>query len=289
MRKSKNFELNLYEGSDLFNPLTNDVPNYEKIDEQMEKNYNASVGKATELRTGTVHALTRVNTNCPMIHFTATSNFTSGDTFTVDGVQVSALLVDGSTLPTNCYIIGSEVLCYLKGTLLTFYIAGSIAKDSEKLGGELPSYYAIKTEFDALSQVVESSSDLIRKNSDSINSNTQKINSLLNYEDISAKIIFRNVESNSRWRGAIIPISETLGLCVINATIVPSSTTITYTVPQAVYGVDLGMVLIGLGGINNVSAQLGINGQPKQYYNGSRNNVVAGGIYVLNTTYIVAI
>lgn len=168
MRKSENFDLNLYEGTDIFNPLTTDVPNYEKIDAQMEKNYNLSVGKATELKTGTVHALTRENADCPMIHFTATSNFTSNDTFTVDGVQVSALLVDGSTLPTNCYIIGSEVICYLKGTLLTFFLSGSVSKDSEKLGGELPDYYAKQEDVDHLETTVNSMGGVVEKNSDDI-------------------------------------------------------------------------------------------------------------------------
>lgn len=168
MRKSENFDLNLYEGTDIFNPLTTDVPNYEKIDAQMEKNYNLSVGKATELKTGTVHALTRENADCPMIHFTATSNFTSNDTFTVDGVQVSALLVDGSTLPTNCYIIGSEVICYLKGTLLTFFLSGSVSKDSEKLGGELPTYYSKKEDFERLETRVNSMNGIVEKNTNDI-------------------------------------------------------------------------------------------------------------------------
>ena len=179
MRRSENFDLNLYEGTDIFNPLTNDVPNYEKIDAQMKKNYNLSVGKATELKTGTVHALTRENADCPMIHFTATSNFTSNDTFTVDGVQVSALLVDGSTLPTNCYIIGSEVICYLKGTLLTFFLSGSISKDSEKLGGELPSYYSKQQDFEQLETTVNSMSGIVEKNSNDItemNANITYIN-----------------------------------------------------------------------------------------------------------------
>lgn len=168
MRKSENFDLNLYEGTDIFNPLTTDVPNYEKIDIQMKKNYNLSVGKATELKTGTVHAITRENADCPMIHFTATSNFTSNDTFTVDGVQVSSLLVDGSTLPTNCYIIGSEVICYLKGTLLTFFLSGSVSKDSEKLGGELPTYYSKQEDFNQLETTVDSMSGIVEKNTNDI-------------------------------------------------------------------------------------------------------------------------
>lgn len=176
MRKSENFDLNLYEGTDIFNPLVTDVPNYEKIDAQMEKNYNLSVGKATELKTGTVHALTRENADCPMIHFTATSNFTINDTFTVDGVQVSALLVDGSTLPTNCYIIGSEVICYLKGTLLTFFLSGSISKDSEKLGGELPTYYSKQVDFEQLETTVNSMSGIVKKNSNDISEISKGLN-----------------------------------------------------------------------------------------------------------------
>lgn len=177
MRKSENFDLNLYEGTDIFNPLTNDVPNYEKIDAQMKKNYNLSVGKATELKTGTVHALTRENADCPMIHFTATSNFTSNDTFTVDGVQVSALLVDGSTLPTNCYIIGSEVICYLKGTLLTFFLSGSISKDSEKLGGELPVYYSKQEDFTQLQTTVTSMNGVVEKNTNDITEINESLSS----------------------------------------------------------------------------------------------------------------
>lgn len=191
MRKSENFDLNLYEGTDIFNPLTTDVPNYEKIDAQMEKIYNLSVGKATELKTGTVHALTRENADCPMIHFTATSNFTSNDTFTVDGVQVSALLVDGSTLPTNCYIIGSEVICYLKGTLLTFFLSGSVSKDSEKLGGELPAYYSKQEDFEQLNTTVTSMGGIVEKNSDDIiktNDSLDKYEYAYEYKTISSNL-----------------------------------------------------------------------------------------------------
>lgn len=207
MRKSENFDLNLYEGTDVFNPLTTDVPNYEKIDAQMEKNYNLSVGKATELKTGTVHALTRENADCPMIHFTATSNFTSNDTFTVDGVQVSALLVDGSTLPTNCYIIGSEVICYLKGTLLTFFLSGSVSKDSEKLGGELPNYYAKQEGFEQLNTTVTSMSEIVEKNSTDIikiNNNLGIYKELSVTSDIEGRIVFTEEQIPSNTKIVII-------------------------------------------------------------------------------------
>ena len=142
MRKSTNFNLNLVEGNDLVNPLVQDVPNYETIDEQMYKNECNSIGIAVELKSGTVHALTRTIPNASMFRFQATSNFTAGDTFTVDGIQVSALTPSGETLASGCYIIGSEVLCVLRETLLTVYVSGGVtAQDSERLGGQLPEYY----------------------------------------------------------------------------------------------------------------------------------------------------
>lgn len=155
MRHSENYELNLVEGSDIVNPLVQDVPNYEKIDAAMFDNKEHSVGVATELKTGTVHALTRQNEDAAVFRFTATSDFTAGDTFEVDGVQVSALLVDGTALPNRCYIIGSEVLASLKGTLLTVYANRTTASDSDKLGGQLPAYYATDADLDNLEGVVD--------------------------------------------------------------------------------------------------------------------------------------
>lgn len=211
MRKSENFDLNLCEGTDIFNPLTTDVPNYEKIDAQMKKNYNLSVGKATELKTGTVHAITRENADCPMIHFTATSNFTSNDTFTVDGVQVSALLVDGSTLPTNCYIIGSEVICYLKGTLLTFFLSGSVSKDSEKLGGELPNYYAKQGDFEQLETNVTSMGQVIEKNANDIikiNNSLVETNNNLDWKFLSSCSLTNGLQLPSKFKELYISMYD---------------------------------------------------------------------------------
>ena len=145
MQNTENFNLKIYEGEDLFNPLTVENVNTQAIDTQMKKNENHAVGDATELVSGTVHAITRLTPDAPMLRFTATSRFTSGDTFTVDGVQVSALTVSGEQLPDGAYIIGSEVLAYLKGTLLTVFTSqGTLAtaKNALKLGGNDPEYYA---------------------------------------------------------------------------------------------------------------------------------------------------
>lgn len=144
MRSSNHYNLNLVEGSDLVNPLVQDVPNYEAIDNQMYDNAVASIGLATELKSGTVHALTRNNPDAPMFRFVATSRYDEGDTFTVDGIQVSGLLTDGTTLSDGAYAINANVLCCLVGSVLTlFTVPGAIAtaQNSLKLGGQLPSYY----------------------------------------------------------------------------------------------------------------------------------------------------
>lgn len=149
MRESEHFNLFLAEGSDIVNPLVQDVKNYEDIDAQMFKNQNAGVQNATELKNGTVHAITRNVPDAQFITFTATSNYTAGETFTVDGIQVSALTVSGETLPTGAYVINSQVLCVLKGTLLTVYGVGSeVADNSLALNGHPDSYFGTKEDVD---------------------------------------------------------------------------------------------------------------------------------------------
>lgn len=144
MKTSDNYGLNLVEGTDLVNPLVQDVPNYETIDEVMYENACNSIPLATELKSGTVHALTRSNPDASMFRFIATSRYDEGDTFTVDGIQVSGLLTDGTTLSDGAYVINANVLCCLVGTVLTlFTVPGAIqtAQNALKLGGELPSFY----------------------------------------------------------------------------------------------------------------------------------------------------
>lgn len=119
MNYSSHYNLNLAEGTDLVNPLTVDVPNYQAIDSAMYANEQAGVGTATELKSGTIHAITRANQNRDVFKFTASSIFNTGDTFTVDGSTVTALYPDQSSLKDRCFIVGSEVLCLLNGLQLT--------------------------------------------------------------------------------------------------------------------------------------------------------------------------
>ena len=162
MRESEHFNLFLAEGSDIVNPLVQDVDNYEVIDEQMFKNQNAGVQNATELKNGTVHAITRNVPDAQFITFTATSNYTAGETFTVDGVQVTALTVSGETLPTGAYVINSQVLCVLKGTLLTVYGVGSeVADNSLALNGHPDTYFGTKEEVDNAIDTANAAKELV--------------------------------------------------------------------------------------------------------------------------------
>ena len=153
-RQTTNYGFNISEGNDLVNPLTDIFPNFEDIDTDLKDVSNSAVGTATELLTGTVHALVRSDSDRNVFTFTATSNFEAGETFTLDGVQVTALTPDGQTLSTGCYIIGSEVLVTVKGTLMTVYVNSSKALDSDKLDGHDSSYFATASDVSGLSDDV---------------------------------------------------------------------------------------------------------------------------------------
>ena len=144
MTNTTYYNLNIVEGTDIVNPLTVDNPNYEKIDETMHNNAVAGVTLATEIANATVHAITRENSECAVIRFIATSRWKAGDTITVDGVPVTALLPSGETLPDGAYVINANVLCVLTGTNLTIYAerkkaenANDIAYHDTTVGAEL--------------------------------------------------------------------------------------------------------------------------------------------------------
>ena len=121
MTNTTYYHLNIVEGSDIVNPLTVDNPNYEIIDETMHDNAVSGVTLATEIANATVHAITRENSECAVIRFIATSVWKAGDTVTVDGVPVTALLPSGESLPDGAYVINANVLCILTGTNMTVF------------------------------------------------------------------------------------------------------------------------------------------------------------------------
>lgn len=147
MNRTTNYELYQYEGSDEFNPLAVDVPNMNTIDTVMKANSDKSVPLATHVLSGSVHAILRSDSDAPMFRFVATSDFTYGDSFTIDGIAYTAKSTSGNQLQTDAFVTGANVLCCVEGTEFTLYVDNmGVAPDSEKLGGELPSYYATQAD-----------------------------------------------------------------------------------------------------------------------------------------------
>lgn len=130
MNYTTNFNLNKPEGTDLYNHLTVDNPNMDTIDAAMQANKLASVGAATELVSGTVHAITRADSNQNIFKFKATGDFKAGDTITVDGVSVSAFTTSGQQLLDDAYVLSAEVLCILDSTSL-WVLVNKIPEASE--------------------------------------------------------------------------------------------------------------------------------------------------------------
>ena len=118
MNYTTNYNLNKPEGTDLYNHLTIDNPNMDTIDGAMHDNKLQAIGDATELVSGTVHAITRSDSDQNIFRFKATGNFNAGDTITVDGVTVNAYTTGGQPLLDDAYVLSAEVICVLDGTSL---------------------------------------------------------------------------------------------------------------------------------------------------------------------------
>lgn len=125
MQYTTNYNLITVEGTDVVNPLVQMNPNFTDIDAAMFANKQASIGSATEITAGTVHSITRANTDSNYFRFTATSNWTAGDSMNIDGTSVSVYLTDGTTPGTGAYVINSEVFGILSGSRVTLYLASS--------------------------------------------------------------------------------------------------------------------------------------------------------------------
>lgn len=171
MNRTEYYNLGLPEGADVFNPLSPFNENMEAIAEQMHTNEIKSIGQATELKSDTVHSITRVTPDSTFFSFTATSDFNAGDVFTVDGIQVTAKTPTGEALGTGAYVINSQVLCVLVGTLMTVFTSTgkvALASDSEKLGGELPEHYGTAHDVENAVQTAQNANTISLANQQSI-------------------------------------------------------------------------------------------------------------------------
>lgn len=125
MTNTTNYHLIKVEGGDLFNPLTQINPNWDDIDEAMKANQESSVTNATHNKSGTLHAIVRATAGVPVLRFTATGDFRTGDTFTIDGQNVTARMPDGSSLPDYAFRINSNIIAIQAGGVLTIVTNGA--------------------------------------------------------------------------------------------------------------------------------------------------------------------
>lgn len=125
MSTTPNFGFNIPASTDIVNLLTQCYPNFTLADTAMQSIKETGVTVATESKSGTVHQLVRADQDCAVMRFTATSNFVTGDTFTVDGVSVSGVAVNGSSLQTGDFVINSNVIAIIVGGVLTLFAGGS--------------------------------------------------------------------------------------------------------------------------------------------------------------------
>lgn len=166
MNQSTNYNFNLPEGTDLVNLLTQLIPNWSSLDTILKGVDDNTFSSATETVSLNVHAITRSNPDSKLLRWIATANFEAGDTFTIDGISTEAALPSGEALGEDAYIAGSVVLAALnadESTLTVFVTSGTIAvaADSERLGGELPAYYATKSYADGIKTTADNAASAV--------------------------------------------------------------------------------------------------------------------------------
>ena len=121
MQTTSNYGFNIVEGTDIVNPLTQLNPNFTALDTDLKAVSDLTIDAASCIKSGTVHAVTRTLTDNNVFKFTATGNWETGDTMTVDGVSVSVYLPDGTAPLTGAFIINTEVLCIKNGSRVTLF------------------------------------------------------------------------------------------------------------------------------------------------------------------------
>ncbi len=127
MSLTPNFGMNIPDATDIVNLLTQCYPNFTLLDGALQSIKETGVTTASETKSGTVHQLVRTDGDCDVLRFTATSNFATGDSFTVDGTPVTGVAVNGASLQTGDFVINSNVLAILNGAVLTLFAGGNVA------------------------------------------------------------------------------------------------------------------------------------------------------------------
>lgn len=130
MSLTPNYGFNIPTGTDVVNLLTQCYPNFTALDTYLKTVADTGVTVATATKVGTVFQLVRTNSDLDVMRFVATGNYNAGDTFTVDGVAVTATAVDGSSIPTGAFVINQSVLAIKNGSVLTVLVSSGASTAS---------------------------------------------------------------------------------------------------------------------------------------------------------------
>lgn len=156
MTNTDNFNLQLYEGTDLFNPLTVENGNTELIDKYMYMIFKGNVQKYQELYLGDVHNLgiaSGTSIGSCLLYFTATHAWTAGDTIKIDGNNVSVRTPAGTAPPSGAWVLGVSVLGYWnkEDGIFTVFVGSGVTGDidAKTLDGHDSSYFATAASVDA--------------------------------------------------------------------------------------------------------------------------------------------
>ena len=161
MQTTSFMSLNIVEGTDIVNPLTQTNPNFNNIDNDCRDIFNRTICQSTCVKTGTNHAISRSNLHgvkpaYSILKFNPTGNFMVGDTVTVDGVSVTVVTADNQTAGDNAFVAGIDT------------IAGYMPAPNNKL-----------VLFTARSEVTPTASDIIMTNGDSVQDNIDRIGNVI--------------------------------------------------------------------------------------------------------------
>ena len=128
MTTTPNYSFKIAEGTDTVNLLTQSYPNFTDLDSILKSIELTGITSSVATKTGTVFQIVRTNADLNVLKFVATANYVAGDTFTVDGVSVTATAVDGTALPGGAFVINQTVMALLNGTVLTVLVGGGSAQ-----------------------------------------------------------------------------------------------------------------------------------------------------------------
>lgn len=127
MTNTPNFNFTIAEGTDTVNLLTQCFPNFTSLDSILQAIKETGVTVATATKTGTNFAVVRNDTDCNFFRFIATANYVAGDTFTVDGVPVTATSAAGTALPSGAFVINQSVIAIVNSSVLTVLVGGGLS------------------------------------------------------------------------------------------------------------------------------------------------------------------